>query len=298
MSDKAPLVERIQRFDRRWIFLAMGLAIVIPLFFFPIGLPVKASPMTKAAFNAVESLNEGDVVFLSLDLDPASTPELDPFYRAVLLQLKRKNVKLVIATVWYAAPPLVERWIRESVEQPIAATTSDRYSGPPDRAYKKNVDYVYLGFRDGKEAVISALGNDLRKTFDNRAADGTPLDDIPMMQGIKQLKDFKLLVLISAGFPGAKEYVQYVQARYELPMIAACTAVSTTDLSPYFQAGQLLGLVGGLTAVAEYENLVGRKGTALEGTDVLNVGHGVVILAILFGNIIYFTGRRRRRGAA
>lgn len=290
--------ERIQRFDRRWLFLAMGLAIVLPLYF-PIGLPVKPSPMTKAAFNTVETLQPGDVVFLSLDLDPASTPELEPFYKAVMLQLKRKNVRLVIATVWYAAPPLIERWIRANVDQPIAPEGTAGYSGPPDRAYKKNVDYVYLGFREGKQAVITAMGADIRKVFDGRAADGTPLDQIPMMQGIKQLKDFKLSVLVSAGFPGAKEYVQYVQARYKLPMVAACTAVSTTDLSPYFQAGQLLGLVGGLSAVAEYEALVGRPGTALQGTDVLNIGHGVVILAIIFGNVIYFTGRaRRRRGLA
>jgi hypothetical protein len=291
--------ERIQRFDRRWLFLAMGLAIVLPLYF-PIGLPVKPSPMTKAAYNTIESLKAGDVVFVSLDLDPASTPELEPFYRAVMLQLKRKNVKMVISTVWYAAPPLVERWIRTTIDQPIAPEGTAGYSGPPDRAYKKNVDYVYLGFREGKEAVISAIGSDLRKTFDNRANDGTSLDSIPMMQGIKQLKDFKLSVLVSAGFPGAKEYVQYVQARYRLPMVAACTAVSTTDLSPYFQTGQLLGLVGGMTAVAEYENLVGRPGTALQGTDVLNVGHGVVIFAIVFGNFIYFSGRARKRrmGAA
>ena len=291
---KPTWMDRIQRFDRRWLFLAMALAIVIPLYF-PIGLPVKPSPMTKAAFNTVESLKAGDVVFVSLDLDPASIPELEPFYRATILQLKRKNVKLVIATVWYAAPPLVERWIRDTIDQPIDPKGE---FGPPDRAYKKNVDYVYLGFREGKQAVIAALGADLRKTYDERAADGTALEAIPMMQGIKQLKDFDLLVLVSAGFPGAKEYVQYVGTRYKLPMVAACTAVSTTDLSPYFQAGQLLGLVGGLTAVAEYETLVGRPGTALQGSDVLNVGHGVVILAIILGNLIYFTGRRRRRGGA
>lgn len=295
---KAHWTERIQRFDRRWLFLAMGLAIVLPLYF-PIGLPVKPSPMTKAAYNAIETLKPGDVVFVSLDLDPASTPELEPFYKAVMLQLKRKNVRMVIATVWYAAPPLIERWIRGSIDQPLAPEGTAGYVGPPDRAYKKNVDYVYLGFREGKQAVITNMGADIRKVFDGRAADGTPLDQIPMMQGIKQLKDFKLSVLISAGFPGAKEYVQYVQARYKLPMVAACTAVSTTDLSPYFQAGQLLGLVGGLSAVAEYETLVGKPGTALQGTDVLNIGHGVVILAIIFGNIIYFTGRaRRRRGLA
>ncbi|MBP6630621.1 MAG: hypothetical protein KA297_14390 [Kofleriaceae bacterium] len=289
--------ERLQGFDRRWIFLAMGLAIVVPLWF-PIGLPVKPSPMTKAAYDTLESLQEGDVVFVSLDLDPASTPELEPFFRSSMLQLKRRGVKLVIATLWYAAPPLVERWIRDVIETPLAPAGTAGYTGPPDRAYKKNVDYVYLGFREGKQAIISNLGADLRRTFGYNAADGTPLDQIPMMNGIKALKDFKLSLLVSAGFPGAKEYVQYVQSRYNLRMVAACTAVSTTDLSPYFQAGQLLGLVGGLAASAEYEMLVGRSGTAMQGADVLNVGHGMVVLAILFGNFVYFMGRRQRRRAA
>jgi hypothetical protein len=287
--------ERLQSFDRRWLFLAMGVAIVIPLLF-PLNLPVKPSPMVQSAFYTVEELKEGDVVFVSLDLEPASTPELEPYFRAVMLQLKRKNVKLVFATTWYAAPPLCERWIREMVERPIAPEGTPGYDGPPDRAYRKNVDYVWLGFREGKQAVISAFGADLRGTFDGRAADGTPLDQIPMMSGIKKLKDFKLLVMLSAGFPGIKEYVQQVQKRYNLRIVGASTAVQTTDLTPYYQAGQILGLVGGLANVAEYEALVGKKGTATQGADVLNVTHGMVILAIIFGNVIYFASRRRRRG--
>lgn len=290
--------ERLQRFDRRWLFLIMGLAIVVPLIF-PIGLPIKPGPMTKAAFNSVEALQPGDVVLLSLDLDPASTPELEPFYRAVVLQLKRKHVKLVVTTTWYQAPPLVERWIREAIETPLAPTYAG-YDGPPDSAYKKNVDYVYLGFREGREATILRMGADLRQTFDGHADDGTPLDQIPMMTGIKALKDFKLIVDVSAGYPGAKEYVQYVQARYDLRMIVSTTAVSLTDLTPYYQTGQLDGIVGGLAAAAQYEKLVGVKGTATAGADVLNVGHGVVILAILLGNLVYFAGRRnaRRRAAS
>jgi hypothetical protein len=140
------------------------------------------------------------------------------------------------------------------------------------------------------------MGDNLWGTFDNHAADGTPLADIPMMQGKRSLADFPLLVMVSAGFPGAKEYMQIVQVRYKLRAIASCTAVSTTDLSPYYDAGQLLGLVGGMSAAAEYENLVGKAGTATAGTDVLNFGHLVVILAIVLGNTIYFTGRARRRG--
>jgi hypothetical protein len=287
-------LEKLERFDRRWIFLAMGLAIVLPLLI-PLDLPVKPSPMTQKAYYAVEELEEGDIVLVSLDLDPASTPELEPYFKAVMLQLKRKNVKVVFVTTWYQAPPLCERWIRETVENPIAPEGTAGYSGLPDRAYRKNVDYVWLGFREGKAAMISAMGADLRGTFDDHAADGTPLDEIPMMDGIKQLKDFKLLVLVSAGFPGIREYVQQVQSRYKLKMVGVTTAVSTTDLAPYYQAGQLKGLVGGLAADAEYEKMVGKKDLATKGAGVLNVSHGIVILAIVLGNIIYFVTRARKR---
>lgn len=286
--------DKLQSFDRRWIFLAMSLAVVVPLFF-PLNLPARPDPMTKAAFNAVESLPPNARVFVSMDFDPASTPEIEPFYRAVMLHLKRKEARIAVATTWYQAPPLVERLIRETIDVPIAPPGTAGYDGLNDRAYKANIDYTYLGFRDGKGAVIAAMGSDLRKTFDGVTNDGTPLDRIAFMNGIKRLKDFDLIVLVSAGFPGAKEYVQFVGTRYKLRMIAACTAVSTTDLSPYFQTGQLIGLVGGMAGSAGYETLVGKKGSGTVGADVLNVGNVVVILAIIFGNVIFFTSRAHRR---
>jgi hypothetical protein len=288
--------DKLQRFDRRWIFLVMGLAVVIPLFF-PLGLPAKPDRMTKAAFNAVDALPDGARVFVSVDLDPASTPEIEPFYRAVVLQLKRKHAKLVFATTWYQAPPLLERYLRETVETAIAPPGTAGYHGANDAPYKKNVDYVNLGFRDGRGAIIQAFGSSLRKAFDNRADDGTPLDRIPMMQGVEKLSDFDLIVLVSAGSPGAKEYVQFVGTRERLPMIAACTAVSITDLAPYFQTGQLIGLVGGMAGSAGYETLVGKPGAGTAGADVLSVGNIVIIAAILFGNVVFFAGKRRRRGS-
>jgi hypothetical protein len=284
-AKKIDWIDRLQTFDRRWIFLAMGLAIVVPLLL-PMNLPVKASPPVKAIYYAVDALDEGDVVGISLDLDPASTPELEPFYRAAILQLKRKGVKLVIFSAWYAAPPLAERWIKETVERSVAG----------EKQYVRDVDFVWLGFREGKEAMIANMGQSMWTTFGEHDAAGTPFSRLPLMQRVRRLSDLDLIVLVSAGFPGAKEYVQQVQSRYDLKMLAACTAVSTTDLAPYYASGQLLGLAGGMSAAAEYERLVGVPGgLGAKGIDVLNVGHLVVIAAIVFGNIIYFLARRRER---
>lgn len=286
--------DRLQRFDRRWIFVIMALAIVIPLYV-PIGLPIKARPMTKAAFNAVEELHAGDVVLVSMDLDPASTAELEPYYRAVILQLKRKGVKLAFTTLWYQAPPLVQRWLRETVDVAIAPAGTPGYDGLPDRPYVRNQDYVYLGFREGKQNIILGMGANLPGVFGGKTDDGTPLAEIPWLRNIHGLGDFKLLVLVSGGAPGAKEYVQFAQNRYDLRMVAVTTAVSVTDLAPYYQAGQLLGIVAGLAGSAEYEVMVGKPSIGVQGADVLNAGHGVVIIAIVLGNLAYFASRRRKK---
>ena len=293
-TPRRSLGDRLQSFDRRWIFVVMGLAIVVPLLF-PLNLPFRPSPMVKALYDTIDELEEGDVVYVSVDLDPASTPELEPFYRALLVHLKRKGIKIAFGSTWYSAPPLIERWNREVVESVTAKPGEDGYEGAPDRSYQKNVDYAWLGFREGKEAVINRLGSDLPGIFSYRAADGTPLDAIPFMKGKKSLKDFDLVILVSAGSPGAKEFVEQVQTRYGIPMVASVTSVMTTDLTNYYQAEQLLGLAGGMLASAEYEKMVGRPGLGAKAADVLNVGHLVVILAILFGNVIYFIGRRRGR---
>jgi hypothetical protein len=80
-KEQQGFLRKLESFDRRWIFLIMAMAVVLPLYF-PIGLPIKAGPMTKAAFASVEDLKDGDTVLVSMDLDPASTPELEPYYRA------------------------------------------------------------------------------------------------------------------------------------------------------------------------------------------------------------------------
>jgi len=297
-GDKQPRrrdwIDKLQSFDRRWIFLVMGLAIVIPLLF-PLNLPFKPSPMVKALYDTVENLDESDVVYLSLDLDPAATPELEPFFRAVVVHLKRQNVRIAIGSTWYQAPPIMERWIREVIEPQQARQGEGGYEGLSDRPYRKNIDYVNLGFREGRDVAINKLGSDLRGLFDNRAADRTPLDAIDLMKGRRRLGDFDLVILVSAGAPGAKEFVQQVQTRYNIPMVASVTSIMTTDMSPYYQADQLLGLAGGMLAAAEYEQLVGKPGLGAKAADVLNVGHLVVILAILFGNFVFFVGRRQGR---
>ncbi len=277
------LLERFQNMDRRWVFLGMALSIFLPMFV-PVDLPFLIDERVRALYGEVEDLPAGSTVFISSDFDPGSRPELEPFFRANLHHLFRKDVKIVAATLWPTAPPLVI---------PIMEEIAALY----DKEYGK--DWVFLGFKDGKELAIKSIGEDIPNTFpvDYR---GTPLKQIPIMKGIQQAKDFPLLITVSAGFPGTQEYVLQIQGQYNLKLASACTAVSGPDYIPFYKAKQLIGLSAGMPGSAHYEKLVfpdgppeGVRLLGLAGYNVLNLGHIYIILLILAGNIAFFLTRPR-----
>ena len=279
------LLIRFQNMDRRWIFLGMALAIVIPLLF-PISFPFKIDERVEAIYDRIEELEAGDTVFISADFDPASRPELEPFYRANLHHLFAKDIKIVVASLWPFAPPMVNPWLEE-----IAA----------EHGKKDGEDFVFLGFKDGKELAIKLIADDVIKAFPKDLKERKTAN-LPIMQGKKQLKDFALIMSVSAGFPGTREYVLQVQGQYNLEMASATTAVSAPDYVPYYKSNQLFGLSGGMPGSAQYEKLVyfqyrddpglvNAKATATQALNVLNMGHLFIVLLILLGNVAFFLTR-------
>jgi len=116
------------------------------------------------------------------------------------------------------------------------------------------------------------------------------------MANVRDYSSFPLLVNISAGYPGTKEWVQQVQGRYHLPMVSGCTAVSAPEYYPYLQSGQLLGLLGGMAGAAEYEKARGEKGAATRGMDAQSMAHVLVAVMIVLGNVVQ-RSRRQAEGA-
>lgn len=273
------LWERLGNLDRRLIFVLMGLALTLPLIK-PLGLPFTVSKSVRDVYDAIEALEPGDLVLLQSDFDPASMPEIYPFLRAAARHLAQKKAKIVAAELWPAAPPLVSGVLAE------VAKEFNLVEGE---------DYVHLGFKVGSQLVMIQMGEDLWNAFPTDIRK-VPVAQIPLMQRARKLSDFALMVNVSSGFPGAKEWVQYAQTRFNFKMVAAVTAVMAPDVIPYYQAGQLSGLAGGMAGSAEYEKLLGVKGTATAGMDVLSFGHLLIIVAIVLGNVSYFATRKKKKG--
>jgi hypothetical protein len=269
----------LQRLDRRWIFLAVGLLVIVPLLFSFHIAPVQPSNRSRGFYDAIERLPEGSVVLLSGDYDPGTAAENYPMHLAAARQLMRRNMRIIALALYPAGPPLTDQVLR------IAGEEYHKQQG---------VDYVNLGYKVGNELVMSQMGQSIPNTFpvDNR---GVSVKAIPVMKGIQNFQQIRLIVNVSAGYPGTKEWVQQVVSRYHVPMVAGVTAVSAPEYYPYLQAGQLHGLLGGMAGAAEYEVLVGAPALATRGMDAQSLAHVFIAFMIVLGNLA-FAGSKKRNG--
>jgi hypothetical protein len=184
----------------------------------------------------------------------------------------------VISVLWVGGPGLVDGVLRE---------TAQAY---PDKKY--GVDYVNLGYKEGREAVMVLMGQGIANAFpkDYRGSDTRSL---PIMARARDYSSFPLIVSISAGYPGTKEWVQQVQSRFHVALISGCTAVSAPEYYPYLQSGQLRGLLGGMAGAAEYEKARNEAGKATQGMDAQSMAHLFVAFMILLGNVVQWSRRRQ-----
>jgi hypothetical protein len=224
------------------------------------------------------------VVLMSCDYDPAGKPELVPMTQTSLRQLFDKHCKIVVTVLWPGGAALVD----ETLEGVVAEY---RARGVP---LVDGTDYVNLGYKAGNEAVMVLMGQGVANAFP-QDTHGHPTRTLPIMGKVTNYTSFPLLVNISAGYPGTKEWVQQVNSRFHLPMVSGCTAVSAPEYYPYLQAGQLRGLLGGMAGAAEYEKLRHESGSATRGMDAQSLAHVLIAACILIGNVVQWAKGRGSR---
>jgi hypothetical protein len=164
-----------------------------------------------------------------------------------------------------------------------------RESQRGEKAYGR--DWVYLGFRPQYVAAILGMGESIGTEFPEDYL-GTPTADLPLMEFVTSYADVKLVLSI-ADDTMPQYWIEYANARYGVEVAAGLSAVMVTTFTPYRDSEQLSALIGGLKGAAEYERLLGYRGSGSRGMDAQSMAHLAIIALVVLGNVAFFAGRRK-----
>ena len=271
------LAVRLTSLDRRWVFPMIALSVILPMFF-PITFPERITSQTQAVYDAMEAVPEGSTIMIPFEIWPSTLPETEPLARAAVRHAFGRNLKVVsLSNIGAGGPSITERVLREE---------GDAFG----KTY--GIDYVNLGYKANYLAVLTGMGTSIRSIYPTDYS-GTPTDDLPIMQGVDSYDDVAFVFAISDNAT-IDYWVSIVGARFGATIGAGVTAVMAPKLFAYIDAGQLVGLLGGMKGGAEYEKLLGRPDWATRGMGAQSLIHLIIIGFIVLGNVGYFLARKEQ----
>ena len=269
--------KKLDSMDRRWIYLLVGLAVVIP-FIFPATLPIEITPEAQSLYDAIEALPDSCNVMLVYDYYPSTIAECEPIAIAALHHFFQKDIKIItLSNIPYGGPSMAE-----SVTRQMAAEYGKEYG----------TDFVNLGYKYGYVAVLSGMGQSIEAIFPTDNS-GTPLSELPLMDSVKNYADISFIFEV-ADNSTADYWVSIVNAQYGVPIGCGGTAVMAPKFYAFVASGQFVGLLGGMRGAAEYEKLIEQKSDATTGMNAQSLVHLLIIALVILGNISFFAGRRSK----
>jgi len=271
------IFSRLQEVDRRWLYVLIFAAVLIP---FLTGLELKAgtpSPATTDIYDYINRLAPGSVILISVDYSPASMAELEPMAKAVVRHAFACGHRVIAMALFPEGAMMINRVLDE-----VAPEMNKTYA----------TDYVNAGFKPGGLAVILGMGKDIIGVFEDTDAEGNGLSNMPVMAGVKSYDDIDLMIDFAAGnIPYS--WITYAHEQYQQEVGVGVTAVMATDFYTFWKSGQIVGLINGLKGAAEYEELIQYPGWGMAGMSSQSIAHALIIFFIILGNIGYFLARRR-----
>lgn len=254
-------LSNLANLDRRWIFLALLIAVSIPILTGST-FPEEPNLLSQGMFDYIENLPDGSLVALALDYDQSPSPELAPMTTAIVRHCCLKRHRMVFVTLWPTGTPMIADAVRDIVEGEFA-----------DAKLQYGVDYVNLGFHTGEIVAIRLLMSNIR-TSRPTDVNGTPLDNLPLTRTLKGLREVDLIVNITGGYPGGKEWVQFASTQYQTKLAVGCVGVQGPLLMPYFPR-QLQGLLLAVKGGAEYEVALKRRYPEFFQGDTVRLNEGL-----------------------
>ncbi len=243
MADKISIFEKLQALDRRWIYIVVALAIIIPLLL-PYNSDNVTSPPTENVYQMIDSFagREDRAILMSFYHDASTMPELYPMQIAILRHCFERNIKVFLLSFMPTGAPIIDMAVN---------TVKEEY---PD--IKSGTDYCNFGYIPATLAMPTIIGmGDNIATAVPTDAEGRKTENLPIMKNINNYSEMNLVIEFSGSVAGGM-WLTYARPKFGTNIAVGVTAVMAADEYPYLQSGQFIGMLAGLKGAAEYEKLV------------------------------------------
>ncbi|MFN3762721.1 MAG: hypothetical protein ACK4WK_05890, partial [Anaerolineae bacterium] len=257
------------------LLTAILLPMLVRLPFF--GPPI--APAAEALFTTVNQLPGNTPVLVAWEYGPAEADEMDRVAGPLIEHLLRREARLIIVSTRLEGPAAAE------------ALLTSRLADPSGRSRS----IANLGYLPGQAAgVREALGNLEGRT---EAVTGLPASQLEAMSGVHSVADVGMVVVLAAQPDDLKTWLEQISTTNpNVPVVAGVSARTELISTPYLTAGQLRGMVAGLTGGSVYERRLdtGRGREYEYYLTSLGVAQLAIAALTVIGALIFLVGGRKR----
>jgi hypothetical protein len=252
----------------------------------PGGRPVRWPGVTDT-FAAIERLEPNATVYLFWAYEPAMAGELDLVARPVLRHLLSKQARLVVVSLTPTGPAVARRLIEQTNQERTRAITLAGAGTP-----SWSVPTLFLA---GGASVLPLLAYDpIRAIFGAETVVAPNVAEA--LSGPPALS-----VVLAAQAEDAQSWLEQFQPLSGSPVVAIVSAGADLPLRPYWNSGQLEGLVSGFDGGFSYQQLLepapARATVSPLALHSARQNWGLLVVAglILLGNLMALLGRAAGR---
>jgi hypothetical protein len=234
--------------NRLWRWLIAGLLILA------VGLPLIARiPVTQAsklqppemvnAFTVIGNLPSNAPVLVVFDYDPALSGELEAAAAPLIDHLLLQGPRLALISTNPTGPALAERLLHNTSASPLVARHN----------YQSGQQYLNLGYLAGGSSGVLYFAISPAKAAPF-TLDGQPAWLLPPLQGIQILSDFSAIIVLTDNADSGRVWIEQTSSSIgNTPMLMVISAQVEPMILPYYNSGQIKGLVTGLAGGEAYE---------------------------------------------
>ncbi len=228
-------------------------------------------PQELVAFEQVlgdESiLPPGSPVLLAVEYEPGLSGEMQTASEAALKQLADRGIRLTVISTSPTGPIMAQTLIEKAGFKPEQVA---------------NLGYL-AGGSTGLQSFSMAPAQAAPATLQGQLSSWNN----GVLAGVSSLKDFAAVIVLTDDPDKGRNWVEQVQpALASKPLLMISSAQAAPLLLPYYNSGQIKGIITGISGAAGYEGLVQSSGTATALRTPYQYAMLLTALLILVGGLV------------